>query len=222
VPGSALLLFFGRPGGAMNPKQNTLTAGFLAVFNYEQHGIVSARSIVFGTDPTRYVLELATTIADWAKILVEHYAEEVSLADLEALHESLGEGEYPEDGWTFQDVYELVARIPSMASEELERSGQPWAKGTSWYRLIGFLNDLFPRGSGTWISIEGPFAESLRALLAEEAESVKLYQMSDEHAQWLGRLAVVAHWDWSGEIESGQIQALGALVDEFDERNEFR
>ena len=69
--------------------------------------------------------------------------------------------------------------------------------------------------------MEGSFAKTLPALLIEEAKDTKFYTMSDGMARWLGRLAVVAQWDWTREIESSDIQTLDSLVEEFNKRYQF-
>ena len=58
-------------------------------------------------------------------MLVEHYWDEVSSADLDLLHENYGDGEYPEDGWGWDDVTGLVASVPVISARAVRAIRQP-------------------------------------------------------------------------------------------------
>lgn len=73
----------------------------LAVLNYKCDGVGSARWIIYDASPEKYIAGVAQRVVDWLKMLVEHYAEDVNLSELDLLHENFGEGEHPEDGWSW-------------------------------------------------------------------------------------------------------------------------
>src|SRR5262249_4275326 len=140
----------------------------------------------------------------------------------EILHESFGTDPYPEDGWSWLDVDDLLKRLPEMAVAEYRESSSPSAESSWWYtQLVCFLNDTFAGDGGVWLNIERPFANRtlpqsdgfLAALLDVEASGVKeVHRLSEQHAGWLGRLAVLSRLTWDPPVSREQSQALFRLV----------
>src|SRR5262245_48056055 len=122
-------------------------------------GIYKSHWIVHPAQPEEYVRRVAEYVSQSMRILVKHYAEEVNLADLEILHESFGTGPYPEHGWSWLDVDDLLKRLPDMAVAEYRESDSPAAESSWWYtQLVCFLNETFSDDGGVWLNIERPFA----------------------------------------------------------------
>jgi hypothetical protein len=173
-------------------------------------GIYRNRWIVCLAQPEQYVRRVAKDVSQSIHILVEHYAEAVNLAGLEDLHASFGTGPYPVDGWSLLNVDDLLERLPDIAVAEYQESGSPAAESSFWYtQLVGFLNETFPDDDGVWINIERPFASRtvlqsdgfLSALLDLEASGVKeVHRLSEQHAGWLGRLAVLSRLTWDPPV----------------------
>jgi len=199
-----------------------------AVVTYWCWGISGSRWIIYSAQPEQYVRRVAEDMSQWMRILVEHYAEDVNCADLDLLHESFGTSPYPADGWSWLDVEDLLKRLPDIAVAEYRESDSPATEASFWYtHLMCFLNETFPNGDGIWLNIERPFASGLvlqsdgflSALLHAEASSVKeVYSLSEQHAGWLGRLAVLSKLTWDPPVPREQWQVLHRLVTEFNER----
>jgi hypothetical protein len=161
-------------------------------------------------------------------LLVQHHAEDVRVADLDLLHDAFGPGPSSEDGWRWWDVCDLLNRLPAIAVTEYRESGSPATELSVWYtQLIAFLNDTFPSDDGVWINVERPLASRrvlqsdgfLSVLLGFEASGVKeVSHLSDLHASWLGRLAVLSRQVWEPSSPREQWQALHQLVEEFNDR----
>jgi hypothetical protein len=173
------------------------------------------------------VRQVAEALSQWSDILVRYYAEYVNLSDLTLLHESFGTGPYPEEEWSWRNVCDLLKRLPDIAVAEYRESGSPAVESSFWYtQLMCFLNeDAFPYGDGVWINFEGPIASGrvvqrdgfLSTLLDFEASGVKeVSHLSDPHANWLGRLAVLSRLSWEPPVPQERWQALHRLVEEFN------
>jgi hypothetical protein len=199
-----------------------------AVVTYWCEGISGYRRIVYSRQPEQYVQLMAEDLAKGMQLLVEHYAEDVNVADLDLLHESFGTGPYPEDGWSWWDVYDLLKRLPAIAVAEYRESGSPATESSFWYtQLIEFLNETFPSDDGVWMNFERPLAGRgvvqsngfLSALLDFEVSGVKeVSHLSDLDANWIGRLAVLSRQVWEPSIPREQWQALDRLVEAFNDR----
>jgi hypothetical protein len=199
-----------------------------AVLTFWCEGISGYRRIVYSWQPEQYVQHMAEDLAKGMQLLVEHYAEEVNGADLALLHESFGTGPYPEGGWSWWDVCDVLKRLPAIAVAEYRESGSPTTESSLWYsQLIEFLNDTFPSNAGVWINGERPMAGRgvvqsdgfLSMLLDFEVSGVQdVSQLSDLHAHWLGRLAVLSRQVWEPSTPREQWQALHRLVEEFNDR----
>jgi hypothetical protein len=198
-----------------------------AVVTYWCEGISGCRWIVYARQPEHYVQHVAEDISQWMDHLVQHYAEYVNVADLDLLHGSFGTGPYPEDGWSWWDVCDLLKRLPAIAVAEYRDRGSPAIESSVWYtQLIEFLNETFPSDDSVWINFERPLAGRgvvqsdgfLSGLLDFEASGVKDgSQLSDLHAHWLGRLAVLSRQVWEPSSPREQWQALHRLVEEFND-----
>jgi hypothetical protein len=95
-----------------------------AVVTYRCEGIYDYRRIVYSRQPEQYVQLVAEDLAKGMELLIEHYAEEVNVADLALLHESFGTGPYPPDGWGWLDVCDVLRRLAAVAvAEYRERRG---------------------------------------------------------------------------------------------------
>jgi hypothetical protein len=161
-------------------------------------------------------------------LLVPHYAEYVNGADLDPLHEAFGTGPYPKEGWSWRDVCDVLKRLPAIAVTEYRERGSSATESSFWYtQLIEFLNETFPSDDGVWLNFERPLASRrvaqhdgfLSVLLAFEVNSVKeVSHLSDVHANWLGRLAVLSRQVWKPSSPREQWQALYRLVAEFNDR----
>jgi len=199
-----------------------------AVVTYWCEGIYGYRWIVYSRQPEHYVRLVAENVSRAMEPLVQHYAEEVNVADLDLLHESFGTGPYPKDGWRWRDVCHLLRHLPDIAIAEYRESGSPATESSVWYtQLIGFLNDTFPSDDGVWINFERPLARSnvlqsdafLSVLLEFETSGVKeVSHLSDPYANWLGRLAVLSRYVREPSSPRERWQALHRLVEEFNDR----
>jgi hypothetical protein len=69
-----------------------------AVVTYWCEGIYGYRRIVYARQPEPSVKLVAEALSKGMELLVEHYAEDVNVADLDLLHEAFDTGPYPE-GW---------------------------------------------------------------------------------------------------------------------------
>jgi hypothetical protein len=195
---------------------------FMALLNYSMADVGSSQWIVYGTDPVKHVLDVASSLVGPAISLVEHHAEEVNCAELDLLHENYGESDYPADGWSWQDITKLLTHLPEIAVAQYEQSGIPWVKNAHWFTdLLGFLNDIMPPESGVWLNMEDTIGKVLPALVISEAKAVQFYKMSDDFAKWLGRLVVVSQWDWTKEITKSDRSALGQLIQMFNDTHVF-
>jgi hypothetical protein len=199
-----------------------------AVVTYWCEGINGCRWIVYSGQPEQYVQLVAEDLSKHMELLVQHYAEYVNVADLDLLHEGFGTGSYPEDGWSWWDVCDLLKRLPDIAVAEYRESGSPATESSFWYtQLIEFLNETFPSDDGVWINFERPLASRrvvqsdgfLSVLLDFEASGVKeVSHLSDPHTNWLGRLAVLSGQVWEPSSPRENWQALHRLVEEFNDR----
>jgi hypothetical protein len=166
-----------------------------AVITYWFEGIAGRRWIIHSERPEHYVQQVAEDISKWMDLLLQHQAEYVNVAELELLHESFGTGPYPQNGWSWEDVRDLLKRLPAMAVSEYREGGSPATKSSFWYtELIEFLNETFPSDDGVWINFERPLGSSLVApsdrflavLLDFEISGVKeVEHLSDLDANWL-------------------------------------
>jgi hypothetical protein len=166
------------------------------------------------------VRHVAEDLSQSVGILAEHYAEDVNFAELELLHKSFCTGSYPDDGWDWLNVCDLLKHLPDIAVAEYRESGSHATESSFWYtQFIGFLNDTFPEDDGVWLNFEGPLNEFLSALLDFEAKGFKeIGLLSDPHANWLGRLAVLSRLSWGPSVPRERWQALHRLVKEFNNR----
>jgi hypothetical protein len=200
-----------------------------AVVTYWSEGISGRRRIVYARQPEHYVQHIAEDISQWMDHLVQHYAEDVNVADLDLLQESFGTGPYPEDGWRWWDVCDVLKRLPAIAVAEYRERGSPATQSSVWYtQLIEFLNDTFPSDDGVWMNFERPLASRrvvpsdgfLSVLLDVEASGVKeVSHLSDPHANWLGPLAVLSGQVWEPSSPREQWQALHRVVEAFNDRS---
>lgn len=168
-----------------------------AVVTYWCEGIYGSRWTVYSAQPEPYVRHVAEDLSQWMGILVEHYAEDVNLADLDLLHESFGTGPYPDNGWRWLDVGDVLKRLPDIAVAKYRERGSPATESSFWYtQLVCFLNGIFPYDDGVWLHCERPFASEhvlqsdgfLSVLLDFEARGAKeVNRLSESHASWLTR-----------------------------------
>jgi hypothetical protein len=122
----------------------------------------------------------------------------------------------------------VLKRLPAIAVAEYRASGSPATKSSVWYtQLIEFLNETFPSDDGVWINFERPLASRrvvpsngfLSVLLDFEASGVKeVSHLSEPHASWLGRVAVLSRQVWEPSTPTERWQALHRLVEGFNNR----
>ena len=182
-------------------------------------GVGSMRTIHWSPDAESHVNVVSSDLAEGLRVLVEHYTEDVNLGELENVHENYGEGPYPPDGWDFGDVLRLLERLPALAAEEYAAGGNPTVKTCRWYlNLVTYLNELFPDGSGAWVMAEGPIPEGLLAIRDAVARWLAdLPGPDDPRVGWLGRWSILSQW--TPPLPARRVQALHALIDEFNEAN---
>lgn len=123
---------------------------------------------------------------------------------------------------------DVLTRLPDIAVAEYRASGSPATASSVWYtHLVDFLNETFPYDDGVWLNVERPFASGnvlqsdgfLAALLDFKVRGVnEVHRLSESHASWLGRLAVLSQFSWESPVPKEQWQALHRLVDEFNNR----
>lgn len=195
---------------ANQPRAALLTSRCDGVFSYNW--------IVCEREPGKYVRRVADELAQAAATLVEHRAEYVNCAELETMHESLCEGDYPEGGWDFDDVIQAVKKAPELAVTEYQQTGSPSIQESLWYaNLFGFLNDIFPGNDGVWVNFDGPLGPFLCELLRFEAEKYEaIDQLTNVRAVWLGKVAVLSSLSWGGDVSSDQWHAFHTAVKEWD------
>jgi hypothetical protein len=167
------------------------------------------------------VKTVAHELSELAEQLVDHHQEYVTLSELDLLHESFGDGEYPEHGWSYLDVLELLKRLPALAESEFGETRCPAICECYWYtQLLGFLNDVFPRDDGVWVNFEGPMEVFLQELLPFETGKFNdIHQVTEPDAIRLGRLAVLSRLLWNAAAPVERWEALHRFVEDFNERN---
>lgn len=192
-----------------------------ALLTYWCKGVYGYRWVVLENHPEHYVRRVAREISEALAPLVEHHSEYVNLSELELLHESFGDGDYPEDGWSLADVLALLRRLPDLAANEFRQSCSLALSDSSWYRvLVGFLNDVLPGDDGVWINIEGPLVRFMPALLRIEVEGFRqIKDLSDASATWIGKLAVLCHLSEQRGLSQDDMKALYSLVGQFNEES---
>ena len=143
-----------------------------------------------------------------------------NLSELDTLHESYCDSVYPEEGWTFDDVLQLLRKLPFVAVDEYQRTG-PDLKRSDWYnRLFGYLNDDCPRTDGVWINFDCPIGDFCSKLIEFEAGAYQsIERLNDAKAIWFGRLALLSHLPWTDSTPVEQRRAFSTLVDQFNDAN---
>ncbi|MBS0265604.1 MAG: hypothetical protein JSS02_26965 [Planctomycetes bacterium] len=202
--------------------ENTDRRAFAALISYSSVGIDEYRLLVLEHSAESFVQQVADSLATSLRILVEHHAEFVNLAELELLHEYFGTGDYPADGWSWLDVEKYVlAFLPRIALQELADTPCTSVREMSWYSALSqFQDNAFPDQDGAWIDIDGPLETFLPQFLELELrETYDISQLSEARAAEIGRLAMLSRLSWSGEVPNGQWAALTDLFQKFNQRN---
>ncbi len=169
-------------------------------------------------DRGQYVHRVAEILTYGMSKLVEQHWEYVNAADNEQPHKCYGAGEYPEIGWSWENVADLLKKLPTIAILECKRTGC-LARDSQWYhRIIDFLNDTFPPPDHVWIDFEGSICDFLPMLLKFETSAfTKSSDIPSSDAEQIGRLAIMAQMSWDTNTSRDDWEALYQLVEEFNQ-----
>ena len=188
----------------------TQSRPWATLFTWNMDGVYQYSWISWGTNPLTFVPYVAAEVAEALIRIVEHHAEAVNCADLDWLHESYGSGEYPEDGWGWSEVCELLRALPEVARQEVHETFSPAILESSWYDLIDDVNYLLPDGDGVWASLDAPLPSFLNQLLGDDYSD----QMGSD---WRVAVARLSQIPWDGPVPKERWRELSVLFAEYPE-----
>lgn len=155
-------------------------------------------------------------------LLFDEHWEIINCCDLDSLYEQFFGEDYAEEGWNAKDVQKGLRNLLDKCEEELRQSPDRRNILDEWYKLVEWINDLLPNGDRFNVQIEDDLPKFLSELLRYESElfvPIDKSQISNEEAQWLGKVAVLASyedWRWKGKET---FQLFNQLVSDFNDRH---
>ena len=192
-----------------------------ALIEYCQTGVCNHRVVCTGESSLALFRCMGETILDGVKSLVQAHYEEITLAGgLEELHESYGEGPYPEDGWSAEDVFAAFERQTAAKSQQLAEDSDADLDG-SWMELLDWLNGVFDQADDciqiTMLHRVPEFTKELLAWAGSLYLPVGTWPLDDTAARWLARLAVISQANAAQWQKKDVVQEFHALVREFED-----
>lgn len=199
-----------------------------ALVEWSQMSIGHCRNIHVAVNSYELFSAVSQEVKSCVRLFVDHYWEHLNLADLEALHEQFGEGVYPEEGWSYEDVIKCLNCLIQKRQDELAQgSGNESILG-DWYELVECLNSYWENDSYLMIPVENTFPDFIEGWFEREVsrhtyrtERGNPMPISDEEAQLLGRLALLREKPYWWNMAKG-LNLARQFIDQFNAMYEFR